>query len=151
MRLNLGCGKDIRAGYTNIDIFPASPEVVRGDFTDLTKLKIADESAEEIVAIDAIQYIRHEQVPDVLIQWGQKLAKGGTLHIESYYAKVVCNMVAYDQLDLGEFMNILYPKENPTPVGFYNLDGLEKFLNQVGFKTLTKGIRGQKFFITVTK
>ncbi len=151
MRLNLGCGKDIRQGYTNIDIFPASSAVVRCDFTDLSKANIKDDSVEEILAIDVIQYLRYEQVPDALINWGQKLKKDGTLHIESYYAKVVCNMVAYDQLDLAEFMNILYPKENPAPVGFYNLDGLEKFLNQVGFRTITKGIRGQKFFITVAK
>src|SRR5579862_3524222 len=29
VRLNLGCGSDVREGYVNLDKFPSSPEVVQ--------------------------------------------------------------------------------------------------------------------------
>ena len=32
IRLNLGCGSDIRPGFVNVDKFPSSPEIVAADF-----------------------------------------------------------------------------------------------------------------------
>ncbi|HPP40751.1 MAG TPA: hypothetical protein PK498_10720, partial [Candidatus Kapabacteria bacterium] len=41
--LNLGCGKDIRDGFINIDLFSDDPRVVYGD---VRKLDLPDNSAD---------------------------------------------------------------------------------------------------------
>src|SRR5207237_8945713 len=46
LKLNLGCGSDIRPGYLNVDKFPATPEVVQAD---LPALPFGDGKADEVL------------------------------------------------------------------------------------------------------
>ena len=61
VKINLGCGKDIRLGYTNIDIL-GGENVTRGDVRNLDTCGIADGSVDEILAIDVIQYIKFKDI-----------------------------------------------------------------------------------------
>jgi predicted SAM-dependent methyltransferase len=53
MKLNLGCGSDIREGYVNVDKFPANEDVVQAD---LPTLPFADNSADEVVLSHVLEH-----------------------------------------------------------------------------------------------
>jgi predicted SAM-dependent methyltransferase len=53
LKLNLGCGSDIRPGYTNVDKFPASKDVVQAD---LPVLPFPNNSAEEVVLSHVLEH-----------------------------------------------------------------------------------------------
>jgi len=53
VKLNLGCGSDLRPGYVNVDKFPASSEVVQAD---MPVLPFKDNSADEIVLSHVLEH-----------------------------------------------------------------------------------------------
>ncbi len=75
MKLNLGCGRDIREGWTNVDRFPGPGVDVVADLDDLP---FPDGSAEHVYASHVL-----EHVVDFAATWQEihrVLAVGGTLH-----------------------------------------------------------------------
>ena len=87
-RLNIGCGKDTRAGYTNIDIRKlGNVDTVQ----DIWLLKFEPNSIEEILANDIIEHFPQSQVQILLSRFNQWLIPGGKLLIR------VPNMVTLAQ------------------------------------------------------
>ena len=79
MKLNLGCGEDIREGYCNIDIRNL-PSVMRAD---VCALPFRDESVDEILALDVYEHISYLKSQDLLDHWVSKLKSGGVLVIQA--------------------------------------------------------------------
>src|SRR5579871_3634888 len=53
LKLNLGCGSDIKPDYVNVDKFPASAEVVQAD---MPKLPFEDNSADEVLLSHVLEH-----------------------------------------------------------------------------------------------
>ena len=68
LRLNLGCGRDLRAGYINVDKSPELGVDLRHDLEDLP-LPFEDATVEEILCIDILEHL--ENYADLLIKTGR--------------------------------------------------------------------------------
>lgn len=82
MKLNLGCGDDVKAGYINIDIRKTKPNVLMLDLEkDLLKI-FPDGSVEEIIAKDVIEHVSWRRVEDLLRDIHRVLKSNGKVYIQ---------------------------------------------------------------------
>lgn len=88
LRLNLGCGKDVKPGWVNIDLFSDNPDVVK---MDIRRLDIADNAADEILASDILEHFSHREVDLILIEWARVLKPGGIIEIRCPNLKLQIN------------------------------------------------------------
>ena len=74
MRLNLGCGRDIRAGWVNVDQYPAPGVDLVADLDQPDKLwlRYPDDSFDEIHASHIVEHLHH---PLTLFAEAWRLAK----------------------------------------------------------------------------
>lgn len=81
MKLNLGCGNDVREGYTNVDFRPTHPSVMQ---VDLSKFPwpFEDESAEEILMLDFLEHFPYAQTKPILLECFRVLSPTGTVAIQ---------------------------------------------------------------------
>jgi predicted SAM-dependent methyltransferase len=110
MKINLGCGSDIRNGYLNVDKIPQgqiSENVYRqGDIASLDWL-VEDESVEVIIAIDCLEYLPKNTVVESINNWARKLAQNGCLKILVPDCYAVACSFAKGQFSLEEYSTIL--------------------------------------------
>ena len=77
MKLNLGCGKDYRPGFVNID---ARSDVEADLVLDITrKLPFADGSVDEVLAQDVLEHLTPQQLSALLQEVSRVLRLGGRL------------------------------------------------------------------------
>lgn len=81
MRLNIGCGKDIREGWLDCD-FVAEPEVDRV-FDASKQFPFQDESIDEILMSHVLEHIFNWL--DTLLECHRVLRKGGRIEIRVPY------------------------------------------------------------------
>lgn len=74
IRLNLGCGSDLREGWVNVDARPTGDVVA-----DVRSLPFKPNCAESILALDILEHFWRDQTVDILKEWGRVLIPGGTL------------------------------------------------------------------------
>lgn len=114
MKLNLLINQKHLAkdGYLNIDptaLPEEAPLIVEGNPTILEK-HVEDGEAEEIIAINVIDYVAHTKVFDVLKQWAGKLGHKGKLTVGFTDIFSVSRRFYIGQIDKKEIANILYGK-----------------------------------------
>lgn len=114
MKLNLGCGGDIRPGYVNIDLAPSPqvpPELFRqGDAGSLDWV-CPEGGAEEILALDMLRFIPWTHLDQVIGGWIPRLAPGGVLKILTPDLHQVARMITNDQLDLPTGQRLLFGEQ----------------------------------------
>lgn len=83
MRLNLGCGRMVLDGWTNVDI-QASPRASRPPdiLSDVRSVPLPDGCADEVMALHVIEHFYLWEAPDVLREWRRLLTPGGLLVLE---------------------------------------------------------------------
>jgi len=79
MKLNLGCGRKVKAGYINIDARKTRPEVIVGD---IRKLEYPKNSIDEIYANDVFEHVSFLESQNLLTHWVSKLKPGGLLYMQ---------------------------------------------------------------------
>ena len=67
MKLNLGCGDDIKKGYVNIDVRNLPGVNIVGDVCNLPFEK---NSIDEILALDVYEHVSYLKSQVLLIHWG---------------------------------------------------------------------------------
>lgn len=79
VKINLGCGKDIRKGWINVDVVAKlKPDIVH----DLSQpLPFKDNFADYILAQDILEHFTREDLSDVIAEIARVLKVGGVLEI----------------------------------------------------------------------
>lgn len=79
MRLNLGCGRDHRTGFVNVDFVPPADMIV-----DLSRFPWpwSDGSVKEIMMLDFLEHFPYSQTDRILQEAARVLAVGGQIHIQ---------------------------------------------------------------------
>ena len=77
VRLNIGCGDDIRPGYFNIDRFAEGA----GIRMDASRLAFPDRSVDEIFCSHVLEHLSKYEVPEVLGEWNRVLRPTGRVVI----------------------------------------------------------------------
>jgi SAM-dependent methyltransferase len=83
VRLNLGCGDKILAGYINVDVVESRagrrPDVI----CDLHDLSVFESNyADEILAVHVVEHFWQWEVIDILKEWVRVLKPGGKMILE---------------------------------------------------------------------
>lgn len=99
MKLNLGCGKDLREGYVNVDLHPFHPSI---QVMDLSVLPwgFGEGSSEEILMLDFLEHFPHAQTKSILLECFRVLKTGGELIVQVPDADHVCRAF----LGIGVYM-----------------------------------------------
>ncbi len=156
MKLNLGCGNDIRAGYLNVDRLPANqvpPEVYRqGDIGSLDWLT-EDDTVDEILAIDCLEYLPIDVVKSALANWAKKLSVGGTLKILVPDAHAVAKAFYQGQFNLSEYSQMTFgtQKENDNRLSVIDAITLLNILEEIGLTISIKRYEGIAIYVEATK
>ncbi len=91
VKLNLGCGDKILAGYVNVDVVEARagmrPDVIC-DLHDLAPF--ADASVDEILSVHVVEHFWRWEIADVLREWVRVLKPGGTMIVECPNIQSAC-------------------------------------------------------------
>lgn len=77
LKLNLGCGNDIRPGYVNIDKYNNTGRV--DSQADMNDLPYEDETVDEIFTSHVFEHIPINEMYDTLTEWRRVLKVGGRL------------------------------------------------------------------------
>lgn len=157
MRLNLGCGNDIRAGYLNIDRLPRPnqmpPDVYQqGDIGSLDWLT-EDNTVSEIVATDCIEYLPTVVVKQALINWAQKLIIGGILKILVPDCHLIAKAFAQGQLNLPEYTQIMFgtQRDNDNRLSAIDAATLLSTLQEIGLTISLKRYEGVAIYVEAVK
>jgi predicted SAM-dependent methyltransferase len=82
IRLNLGSGDKTLPGYVNVDTVDEragnKPDVI----SDIRKLELADEYADEVMAIHVVEHFYIWEIAALLAEWRRVLKPGGLLILE---------------------------------------------------------------------
>jgi predicted SAM-dependent methyltransferase len=81
MKLNLGCGKDIKDGYINIDAVKTNDKVIVGNIVNLTGF--ANDSIDEIVLSHVIEHLNNKDLRPALKEWNRVLKQNGKIIIST--------------------------------------------------------------------
>lgn len=81
MRLNLGCGNDIKQGYVNVDFRQTHPAVMKVDLSVLP-WPFQDASADEILMLDFLEHFPYARTEQILREVHRILKPGGEVQIQ---------------------------------------------------------------------
>ena len=81
MRLNLGCGSDIKQGYVNVDFRQTHPAVMKVDLS-VFPWPFEDSSADEILMLDFLEHFPYAQTTSILREVHRILKPGGEVQIQ---------------------------------------------------------------------
>lgn len=79
VKLNLGCGSDVRPGYVNVDKFPSQPDVIAADFP---QLPFTNNYADEVVLSHVLEHFGYADGLTLCREMLRVLKKGGVANIE---------------------------------------------------------------------
>lgn len=96
VKLNLGCGLDIREGYINIDVRKVHPKILVLDLEKELLKPFPDNSAEEIIAKDFIEHLSWRIVEDFLRDCYRVLKSGGRMYIQVPDLEAIAKKVILD-------------------------------------------------------
>jgi SAM-dependent methyltransferase len=96
VKLNLGCGLDVRDGYINIDVRKVHPKILVLDLEKELLRPFPDSSAEEIIAKDFIEHLSWRVVEDFLRDCYRVLKGGGRMYIQVPDLEAIARKVILD-------------------------------------------------------
>ena len=134
VRLNLGCGSDIRDGFVNID----RRKIDGVDLiTDVSNLPYHDESVREIVAHDIIEHFPRGETEKVLTEWTRVLKQNGILKIQCPNVRDLSYALVSHQIPVKEFARRIYGGQeydgNFHHTGF-DIPEMKRVLHAIGMK-----------------
>lgn len=156
MKLNLGCGNDIRNGYVNIDKMPQGqrPQDLyrQGDIQSLDWL-VESETVEEIVVIDCIEYLPQNSIGHTIQNWAQKLSSGGILKILVPDCHAIAKSFYQGHFNLEEYSQTIFGTQNNGDNRMSVIDAatLISMLKEAGLTISLKRYEGVAIYVEATK
>jgi hypothetical protein len=137
MRLNVGCGADVRPGWVNVDCRRLHPEGEAFWCCDIRDLgeRVEDESMDEVCAMDLLQFLPWRDVGPVLIALARKLRPGGRLYVEVPDLEEVVRSIADGRVSAEVAERALYGAQGypeDTCRSFWTAGLVDKRLAMVG-------------------
>jgi len=146
IKLNLGCGSDIKPGYCNIDVRHIPGINLVQDVTDLKNFD--DNTVDEILAKDVLEHFPRIRTAPVLHEWKRVLKSGGLLRlcfpnlkrIAERYLGINCDNDKQHKLDANFTAYLLYGGQD-YPENFHmagwDAESITELLQQIGFVDIT--------------
>ena len=135
MKLNLGCGAQLREGYDNIDL-KGGKDVIKLDLRD--ELPYKKGTVDEIYASHIIEHFTQDEAITMLCEWHTLLKKGGTLELwtPDFHKLVVKYVENPDKF--SEVAWRLYANPEDPHKAIYNFQHLSCILGKIlsGFKDI---------------
>ena len=91
MKVNLGCGDDVLAGYVNLDARPTGDVV-----GDVTQLPWADASITEMRAMDILEHFPVSRTSDILHEWRRVLSVGALMVLRVPNMQALGDLISRD-------------------------------------------------------
>lgn len=156
VKLNLKCGNDIRPGYVNIDCLPLgqiSPDMYRQGDTRALDWLTEDETVDEILALDCLEYLPTKIVGQSLTNWAQKLITGGVIKILIPDCHAVAKAFAQGQFSLQEYSQIIFGTQETGDSRCSVMDTatLLSFLQEIGLTVILKRYEGVAIYVEAVK
>ena len=152
LKLNLGCGEDIREGYHNIDIRNL-PNVIVADVNDLP---YENNSIDEILASDIYEHISHRKSLELLQHWSDLLKPGGVLIIRSpcldYIIQYFMQAKTLEDIKIG--ISLLYGDQDYPENSHYtvcHIKLMSEFLTLVGLEKIEFKMQGHNVIFRAFK
>lgn len=156
MKVNLGCGNDMRSGYINVDKMPQGQMPLdtyrQGDISSLDWLA-EDTSIEEIIALDCLEYLSISVMKNALLNWVQKLTQGGILKILVPDCHAVAKAFVLGQFSLSEYSTIMFGTQEKGDSRYSVIDTntLLEILIGAGLTILLKRYDGVAIYVEAIK
>lgn len=134
MKLNLGCGGDVKRGYINIDLYADVPGVFR---LDIESLPYVTNSIAEIFVQDVIEHISHRKTLQVLRHWCSLLMPSGVLEIRCPDARKQAELFLSGFWDVETYALMVYGGqdfEGNQHKTCFTRESLEATLRRLGMK-----------------
>lgn len=157
MKLNVGCGTDIREGWTNLDIRELPGVDIVCNMSE--GIPLEDGSVDEILAQDILEHFPLDQTDQILSEWNRILRDHGYIRIEvpdleTQVKDWLCGKTVpiYEGQDPTErFSQIVYGKQDyPGNFHYQMFDRirLSKILAKNGFEVEDFYVRGRALGVT---
>lgn len=151
VRLNLGCGRDYKKGYINVDVVTEFPVDV---IADLSKpLPFKNNYAEEVYASDILEHFTKEDGEIFLQECYRVLKVGGVLILRTHNIEQIIKQFHDDSFVMRHF---IYGNTERTGVWgahkyAYDEQELNSLLKYIGFTGIKISHEETNFFITAIK
>jgi len=139
IKINLGCGYDLRRGYLNIDIREIKGVDLCYDISE-HNLPLQDGIVSEILIKDFIEHLSWRKTDNLLNECLRTLKKGGKIHIQTPDLEAIAKKVILNPSYKNLYKTISYwvygeqdYSENVHRSGF-TIPSLRTILKNIGFK-----------------
>lgn len=109
MKLNLGCGPDVKEGYVNIDTCPLDSRVIQGDIRNLS---YEAGSVSEIYAKDVIEHMSLDDFYKAIENWSKICKSNATLFIQTICWDSIVKAYLSEVWDLKTVIYMLFAGKN---------------------------------------
>lgn len=151
LRLNLGCGADVKDGYINIDIRPIRSglpgEIVQ---MDVREVETNFSEVDEILALDILEHLPRKEARGILQSWVRTLRVGGRIVIRSPDTLKLIEVYQKGDMNFEEFVRRMYGGQDYSYNYHYTaFHGrlLEKWLRKMGMRVTRLSINVAHNFI----
>jgi predicted SAM-dependent methyltransferase len=107
LKLNLGCGTDIKEGFLNIDIRTLEGVGLVMDVSNLDS-HFTDDSVDEIDAYDVLEHFSFTRTTDILKNWISKLKSGGKIIVRVPDLQKILTELTTSKLPIFEAQRLVY-------------------------------------------
>jgi hypothetical protein len=148
MKINLTLeSSSSRSGYVNINPLasPDDPNFIRANVNELS-IYVDDGEAEEIVALDLIDFVPIQEKENIVRHWLSKLALDGTLTIGGNDLGQITKAYTFNQLDLNQAAELLYGSQIPRS-GLVTCAQMRVILEGGGLKIVEARLNNFSYYV----